>query len=372
MSAESIETSPTGFPSVSLVSSVVESVRLQPVLRVLAFVSFVSFVVIQGSACARPPESGVRRVRIAVGGQHQLIYLPATLARELGFYREEGLDVELQDHAGGSKALQAVVGGSADVVCGYYDHTIQMAAEDRALVAFVTILRFPGLVLVTAPTNRVTKIEDLKGRVVGVTTPGSSSHMLLTFLLHRHGVPIASVSVTGIGGSATAVAAVEHGKVDAGMMSDPALTIVQRRAPGVRVLADLRHADGLKHALDATSYPASVLYSPVEWVHANRDTAARLARAIKRTLEWMQTHSAEDIADRMPAESRGADRALYVEALNNTMEMYSPDGVMPADGPKAVHALLAQSLEKVKNATIDLSKTYTNEFVSSGDGAPRQ
>ena len=132
-------------------------------------VAFVSFVLIQNAACARPPASGAR-VRIAVGGLNQLIYLPTTLARELGFYREEGLDVELQDHAGGSKALQAMVGGSADVVSGFYDHTIQMAAEGREFVAFVTILRYPGLVLVTSPRTSVTKIEDLKGKVAGVTT----------------------------------------------------------------------------------------------------------------------------------------------------------------------------------------------------------
>ena len=66
----------------------------------------------------------------------------------MGFYKEEGLEVELQDFEGGAKALQALVGGSADVVSGYYDHTIQMAAERRELVAFVTMLRYPGLVLV--------------------------------------------------------------------------------------------------------------------------------------------------------------------------------------------------------------------------------
>ena len=116
-----------------------------------------------------------------------MVYLPTTLAQELGFYREEGLDIELQDFAGGAKALQALVGGSADVVCGFYDHTIQMAAEGRALVAFVTMLRFPGLVLVTSPQSAKTvkTNEDLKGRVAGVTTAGSSSQILLTYQIGR-------------------------------------------------------------------------------------------------------------------------------------------------------------------------------------------
>src|SRR5437773_12031350 len=143
-------------------------------------------------ACStsREADTHLTHVRVAVGGQNQLIYLPATLAQELGVFREESLNVELQDQAGGSKALQALIGGSADVVCGFYDHTIQMAAEGRELVAFVTMLRFPGMILVVSPhsSDTVTKIEDLKGRVAGVTTAGSSSQMMLTYLLQRHGV----------------------------------------------------------------------------------------------------------------------------------------------------------------------------------------
>jgi len=325
-------------------------------------VIFVVFVFPLAVACRRPSHA----VRIAIGGQNQLVYLPTTLARELGFYREEGLDVELQDHAGGAKALQALVGGSADVVCGFYDHTIQMAAEGRELVAFVTMLRFPGLVLVVSPQRAatVTKIEDVKGLVAGVTSIGSSSHMLLTYLLQHHGVPIDSVSVTGIGTAATAVAAVESGKVDVGIMTDPALTIAQRRAPDIRVLTDLRHADGVKATYGTNTYPASVLYAHADWTRANREGAMRLARAIRRTLEWMHAHTPQEIADKTPADFRGADTALFVEALAHTMDMYSLDGVMADEGAKAVQTALAQSNDKIKSATIDLSKTYTNEFVN--------
>ena len=197
-------------------------------------------------ACGREEHTGrpaaVKHVRIAVGGQNQMVYLPTTLAQGLAFYHDEGIDAELQDFAGGAKALQALVGGSADVVSGFYDHTIQMAAEGRELVAFVTMLRFPGLVLVTSPQSAqtLTTIADVKGRIAGVTTAGSSSQMLLTYMLQRHGVAPEAVSITAIGSAATAIAALEHGKVDVGMVADPAFTLVHRRNPGVRVLADLR------------------------------------------------------------------------------------------------------------------------------------
>lgn len=329
---------------------------------VLLIVSLVSLVVAQG--CGRQSSTGPH-VRLAVGGLNQMVYLPTTLARELGFYKEEGLDVELQDFAGGSKALEALLGGSADVVSGFYDHTIQMAADGRRLSAFVNMLRFPGLVLVTSPqaAASITKIEDLKGRIAGVTSAGSSSQMLLTYLLQRHGVAPDSVSITAIGSAATAIAAVEHGKVDAGMMADPAFTLLALRTRGLHVLADLRSADGVRQAFDSSSYPASVLYAPSDWIQANRDTATRLARAMVRTLAWMQTHTPEQITQKTPKAFRGEDDTLYVEAVSNSMPMFSPDGVMDPAGAEAVHKLLAQSMEKVRNARIDLAATYTNDLV---------
>src|SRR5919198_787555 len=73
-------------------------------------------------------------VRLGVGGQALLVYLPTTLAERLGYYRDEGLNVHIEDLQGGSKALQALQGGSVDVVSGYYDHTIQMQAKKRDVV----------------------------------------------------------------------------------------------------------------------------------------------------------------------------------------------------------------------------------------------
>jgi NitT/TauT family transport system substrate-binding protein len=319
-------------------------------------------------ACGRHGARGASStaaVRLAVGGQNQLLYLPTTLARELGFYDAEGLRVDIQDLAGGSKALEALMGGSADVVSGFYDHTIQMAAEGRELVAFVAMLRFPGLVLTTSPRRAgdIMRIEDLKGRNAGVTAAGSSTQMILTSLLRRHGVDPASVGIVAIGAASTAIAAVEHGKVDAGMMAEPAFTMLRRRNPDARVLVDLRHADGVKAAFGTDTYLASVFYSKGDWIRAHRDVAAHLARAIVRTLGWMQTHSAEEIAAKAPRSFRGEDDALYVEALRGSMAMFSPDGRMSREGAEAVRTILAESMDNVRAANVDVGKTYTNELV---------
>jgi NitT/TauT family transport system substrate-binding protein len=304
-------------------------------------------------------------IRMAVGGQAQLVYLPATLAQALGYYRDEGLDVTIDDFAGGAKALEALVGGSADVVCGFYDHTIQLAVSGRSLTAFVTMLRYPGLVLAVAPkpSRPITRVEDLKGARIGITAPGSSSQMLVEYLLHAHGLSANDVSFVGIGTSATAVAAMEHSQVDAGILAEPARTEVERRAGGLTLLGDFASAAGIQSAFGTDSYPAGVLYASSDWLTANPETARHLARAIVRTLDWMHQHTARDIADRMPARFRGGDDALYVAALNRTLPIFSTDGLMPSGGARAVATLLAFALPKVREAHVDLARTYTNQFV---------
>lgn len=304
-------------------------------------------------------------VRLAVGGAAQIVYLPVTLARELGYYEQEGLAVEFQDYPGGAKSLQSLLAGSADVVSGFYDHTLQMAADGKPLRAFAVMLQHPGLALVVSPaaSRRIEKIEDLRGASIGVTAPGSSTHLFLNFLLERHGLGENGVSVVGIGHAASAIAAMEKGSVDAAVMTDPALSNIVRRAGPVRILADTRTANGVMQEFGVASYPASVLYSTPAWLEAHPETARALARALHRTLVWIQQHSAKEIASRLPLEHRGGDPALYEAALTASLPIFSADGRMPEDGPPAVLRVLSLSLPKVRDARIDLSQTYTNGYL---------
>src|SRR5437588_11089042 len=78
-----------------------------------------------------------RDVHIAVGGKVALYYLPLTLTERLGYFKDEGLNVRISDFPGGTRSLEAVVGGSADVVAGAYEHTINMQASRQNFQAFV-------------------------------------------------------------------------------------------------------------------------------------------------------------------------------------------------------------------------------------------
>src|SRR4029079_7379849 len=182
------------------------------------------------------------KVTIAVGGAACLCYLPTVLAEQLREYKKAGLQVELVDFKGGSQSLAAVIGGSADVVSGYFDHCVNLAAKNQALEAFVVYDRSPGLALVVGPkqTATIKSVKDLKDRKVGVSAPGSSTDFFLKYLLSKNGVDPNSVGVVGIGLGATAIAAMEQGSVDAAVMLDPAVTLLQGKFKDLKILSDTR------------------------------------------------------------------------------------------------------------------------------------
>ncbi|MBM0224426.1 ABC transporter substrate-binding protein [Micromonospora sp. ATA51] len=308
---------------------------------------------------------GTSKVTIGIGGQVLLSYLPTTLAAQLGYYKEEGLDVELLDLQAGSKALQAMIGGSTTVTSGFYEHTIQMQQKHQEIKAFVTILKLPGIVLAVSPkkASSINSVADLRGKVVGVTSPGSSTDFFLKYLLSKNGMSATDVSVTAIGAGPTAVAAMEEGKVDAAVMLDPAVSQVERRAGNLKVLYDLRTEAGVESVYATHSFPGAVLYAKSAWLEKNQETARKLSRAIARTLEWIAAHSGAEIAAKMPASYAGGDVDLYAKAIDAAKPMFSADGKMPADGPAAVLETQRVSNPEMKGADVDLSKTYTNEFV---------
>lgn len=327
------------------------------------------------AACQQKPgerQADGEPVTIGVGGQPLLVYLPTTLAERLGYYADEGLTVKLEDLQGGSKALQALQGGSVDVVSGYYDHTIQMRAKNRDVRSFVTMLRYPSLVLAVSPkaSKPITSVADLAGANVGVTSPGSSTDFFLKYLLGKNGLPPDAATVQGIGGDSTAVAAMEQGSVDAAVMIDPAFSLLQKRAgeDNVTVLTDTRTAEGVREDFGVPTYPAAVLYTTGTWLENNPDVARKLAHAIVKTLRWIDTHSAEEIAAKMPAEYAEGDRELYVESIEHAKEAFSRDGVMQADGAEAVRSVLARFDPEIANADIDLSLTYSNDYLPAATG----
>jgi NitT/TauT family transport system substrate-binding protein len=307
-------------------------------------------------------------VTVAVGGAGCLCYLPTMLAKQLGEYDKAGVEVELINFKGGSQALTAVLGGSADVVSGYFDHCVNLAAKNQAMQAFVVYDRYPGFALVVSPkqTADIKSVKDLAGKKVGVSAPGSSTDFFLKYMLSKNGVDPSSIAVIGVGLEAAAVAAMEQGTVDAAIMLDPAATLLQGKYKDLRILSDTRtQKDTL--AVFGGEYPGGALYSRADWIAKHEKEAQALTNAIVATLKWVHSHSPEEVMAKMPDDLVGPDKALYLAALKNTIPMYSTTGKMDPKGAEAVLAVFSQSVPEIAKANIDLSKTYTNKFVDQAN-----
>jgi NitT/TauT family transport system substrate-binding protein len=309
------------------------------------------------------------KVRLAVGGQAALYYLPLVVTDRLGLFRDAGVGVEISDFAGGSRSLQALVGGSADVVAGAFDHTIQMQAKNQPVVAVVELGQFPGFVLalLNARAGAYHSPADLKGMKIGVTAPGSSTHFMALQLMAKSGLKPDDASFLGVGATATAVAAVKRGEIDAIVNTDPAVALLQREGL-IKIVADTRTRDGTREVYGGI-YPAAVMYATPAFIDKNPRTMRALVNAFVRGLAFMQSHSPEEIAAVVPEDYALGDKPLYIQAIKNSLPMYSRDGRFSNEGAETAYRVLKAFDPAVRDAKIDLGTTYTDRFVEQAHTA---
>jgi NitT/TauT family transport system substrate-binding protein len=312
-------------------------------------------------AAAQAPEK--KKITIAVGGKNLFYYLPLTVAERNGYFRDEGLEVEIPNFAGGAQALRALVGGSADMVSGAYEHTINMVAKKQPIKAVVLQAKYSSMVLVL-PKERAAKYrsgKDLKGMKVGVTAPGSSTNMFVNNLLAKDGLKPSDVVIVGVGTGAGAVAAMEKGEIDALVNLDPVVTQLETTGKFVSVV-DSRTEKGMKDVYGG-DYHASVIYAQEEFIRKNPNTVQAVVNAIVRANRWIAKSTPQQIVDLMPDEFKAGNPSLYKEGLLKNMIGYSEDGQMNMAAAGNVYKVLVQFEPSVKEAgKMDLSQTFDNSF----------
>jgi NitT/TauT family transport system substrate-binding protein len=302
-------------------------------------------------------------IRVTVGGKSFLQYAPLTIAERLGYFRDAGLIPEVIDLPGGSKALEALVGGSAEITAGAFDHLIQMRAKSQDIVGVVLFGRHPSFALVVraekASVYRDPK--DLKGMRVGVTALGSQTQFMVEYLAIQAGLAPSEISFVSVGGATGAVAALRNGAVDAVVTGEPGLTTLTSAGDG-KVVADTRTNQGTIKIYGGL-YPSGTMYSRADFIDQNPRTIQAFALAIVRALIWIDAASAEDIAAVLPEEWAKPTRDLFLASIRGTRDMFSPDGRFGLEGAKVALHVLSTVDPSLKNVNVDLGTTFTNEFV---------
>ncbi len=304
-------------------------------------------------------------LKIMVGGLSKQIYLPNELTQKLGYFNEQDLDVTLIDEASGQSSEDAVLAGQVDAGSGSYNHTIELQAAGKNMECVVQLDIAPGEaeVVATKKAGSITSPSDLQGKKLGVTELGSGTQTLTQAILKKAGADPNNAHYIPVGAGSTFIAAMQQGAIDAGMTTEPTISKVVSSGLG-KVLVDLRSPQSTQQALGG-NYPFICIFMSNSYVNAHHDVVQRMVNAYTKTLKWIQSHSAAEIADKMPADYYAGDKSLYVTALQNQKAIFSADGTMPSDGPPTVLSI-EQQIGKVKaGQNIDLTKTYTNTFAST-------
>ncbi|WP_186419318.1 ABC transporter substrate-binding protein [Bosea sp. CS1GBMeth4] len=302
------------------------------------------------------------KLTLGVGGKPLLYYLPLTVAEKKGFFKEQGLDVEINDFGGGAKSLQALVGGSVDVVTGAYEHTIRMQAKGQDIRAVVELGRFPGIVIAVRKdlAGKVKSAADFKGLKIGVTAPGSSTALTAQYAMVKAGLKASDAPIIGVGGGASAVAAMKQGQVDLISHLDPVISKLEADGD-VSALIDTRTEAGTK-ALFGGANPAAVLYLKNDFAEKNPVTTQKLVNAFVKALKWLETAKPEEVADLVPAEYHLGDKPLYLRSVKNSLESYSRTGISSPEAMKSMYDALKLLDPELTNSNVDLSKTFIETF----------
>ena len=309
-----------------------------------------------------------KQLTLGVGGKSALYYLPLTICERLGYFKEQGLDVIIEDFRGGAQSLQALVGGSVDVVTGAYEHTIRMQAKGQDIRAVIELGRFPGIAVGLrkdrAPAYK--SAADLKGTKIGVTAPGSSTHFFVMYLMSKAGLAPSDASYIGVGAAASAVAAMKRGEIDALSNVDPMITRLEQDGD-IKLIADSRTEEGTR-AIFGGSNPAAVLYLKHQFAQSNPNTVEALVNAFYKTLKWLEKATPDAIAATVPEEYFLGDKALYLAAVKANKQVYSLTGLIAPAGMQSSADMLTAFDPELKAAKVDLSRTFEDRFVRKAAG----
>jgi len=271
------------------------------------------------------------KVTVGIGGVALMVYLPTMVAKNKGFFAEEGLDVDVLDiKGGGSQAASALIGGSVDFSANAIDHAIKAKAQGKSLIAVHAHVRLPMMALVVASKYKgvIKSVADLKGRPLGVTSPGSQTHMVLGYLLAKHGIKAEDVKIVGAGGN-TMPLAIEKDTVHAGMLLDPFFTVFAKQGKGY-VLVDLFTAKGTTEVMGGEVQGTTLLTRP-EVIDKRPATVQKMVNALVKANKLITSSSGEELARLLPPELAG-DPKIYAESFEHARDAFPADSLITREG----------------------------------------
>jgi NitT/TauT family transport system substrate-binding protein len=308
-------------------------------------------------------------VKLGIGGKIQLPYLAVNIAVQRGYFKEQGLTVEFNEFKGGSDSLKALVGGSVDFIAGAYEHTLYLQSKGEIITSIALQNNSFGVVIGLTKTlaAKYKSPKDLVGLNMGVTAPGSSSALALSLLLSKAGLKDDALSIIGVGAGSQAVATMKAGRLDGQANFDPVITRMVLDGDLMPVV-DTRTKAGLDD-LYGGPFAGSAISTTPDFIKNNPNTVQAFANGMVKALRWLQTATVDEIADTLPPEFYAGDKEFYKKAVQANREMLSKDGIVTPALANNTRRIIASFNDGVKNANIDMAKTYDASFATTANQA---
>src|SRR6267143_6754274 len=324
-------------------------------------------VILAACGSSNTPSPGVQTVslKIMVGGLSKQIYLPNMLAKQLGYFKDQHLDVTLIDEGSGQASEDEVLAGNVEAGSGAYVHPMVLNALGKKIETICQFGIAPGEaeVVDARKAGSIQSPKDLLNKILGFTSLGSGTHTLTLAILGKAGLDPTKEHFIAVGAGDTFIAAIDQQRIDGGMTTEPTISRLTSTGKGT-VLVDLRTPASTRAALGG-DYPFIGIFAKNDWVNSNKDVAQRLVNAYVKTLKFIHTHTAAQIADKMPADYYASNKDLYVTALQNQLSIFGTDCKMPVGGPETVMKIQQNYVPSFKGKTSNLSETYTNQFADA-------
>lgn len=309
-------------------------------------------------------------VTIAVSNVTNATYLSLVLAQQLGYFTKQGVTVKVVNTSTGAQNWQDMLSHQADGVIGFYDHNIDLRAKGVSTESVIQLNQAPGMVELvrTDEASAITSPAQESGKKLGITGLGSSTQFVADYLAVHNGVTLSNLHPVNVGAGSTFVAAMKNDEIDVGVTTEPTVSALLAKK-AAKIIVDLRSVSGTQAALGGP-YPGTALSFETAYVQKNKATVQKMVNALVEALGYIQTHSAAQIAAVVPSTYYGAaGKTAYQEALANEIGMFSPTGLMPADGPQSVDRVLSAFDPVVEGHNVDLSLTYTDSFVQAASAS---
>ena len=303
------------------------------------------------------------KVPVAVGSEHALVYLPWDVAKALGYFDQEGLDVDITYTKGGSEASTALASGTVEYSGNAIDHAIAAAERGKSLVMIADFMNQPGIALMVRPADRekYKTFADFKGKTIGVTSIGSATHVLATWMAHRAGLGKDDIKIIGVGGGATMISALTGNQVDAAYGNDPYATTLIKSGRGAQWIGLYTSSDTNK-ALGFREYCFTGALTRGEVIQKSPERTQKIVNALVRAQKYMATHTSAQIAAALPDDYRGGTpQADWAASYSHSRPAYTQHGEIALEGVRAVIETNTYFLGAAPK--VDPTKLYDNSFV---------